>query len=198
LAQSSTVGNLRIVDDAGETVGQESAPAGEKLFRLESGVTRFLVGFDYEGTAESEVQIRVMGPSGTILHQDTGSYDAPGGYEIEVDNGDNPFQDQDYVINAYIGPEPYLADSLQLVVGSGSVPGMETSEESASQPELTGNSEPVGQELPPQPVVSELEPDQGEIPGGPSRQVLLLAGLGIVALMAIVLWAGWSAMNRSA
>lgn len=198
MAQSGTVGNLRIVDDSGQTVGQEEAPAGEKLFRLDSGVTRFNVGFDYEGDGSNEVQIRFMGPSGTVLYQETNTYDAPGTYQVEIDNGSTPLQEQDYVINAYIGPEPYLADSLQLVVGSAQVPGMDAEDDAPVQGAQEQDvAQPVGHELPPQPVTSEVQQDAGQIPGGPSWQVLALAGLGILALMAIVLWAGWSAMNRA-
>ena len=47
-AQDSGVGELRVVDDSGQTLGQEPAPPVEKLYRLEAGVDRFTVAWKRE------------------------------------------------------------------------------------------------------------------------------------------------------
>jgi hypothetical protein len=195
-AQDGGVGELRMVDDTGQTAGQEPAPPGEKLFRLEAGVDRFIVAFDFDGASANDVQLRVMGPSGAVLFQETETYSEPGTYTMEFDNDGVPFPEQDYVVNSYIGPDFYLADSLQLVVGdaqlpdSGSEAVVEIDAGDAGQPDAHAL---VAEPFPTQPTQAE----SAEIPGGPSWQVLALAGLGVLVLLAIVVWAGWSALHRA-
>ncbi|MFN2114557.1 MAG: hypothetical protein ACK2T6_02510 [Anaerolineae bacterium] len=198
-AQDGGVGGLRLVDDAGETMGQEPAPPGEKLFRLDAGVQQFTVAFDVEG-GTSDVQLRVMGPSGAVLFQETQTYTTPGTYTMDFDNGDVAFPEQDYVVNAYIGPEFYLADSLQMVVGAAQIPGSDSEEPVVvSADQQTTTDQGAGHELIAEPIEASqpLDATALEIPGGPSRQVLLVAGFGILVLLAIVVWAGWSALNRA-
>lgn len=187
-----TVGGLRLVDAAGETVGQEPAPPGEKLFRLLAGVTEFTVAMDFEGAAPIDVQIRVMGPSGTVLFQETETYEAPGTQTVVVDNAGSPFAEQEYVVNAYVGPDAYLADSMQLVVGDVVLP-------------TPGDEAPVEAQALEAQTVTQGDvagapadvPAAAPVPGGPSTAVLLLAVAGIVVLFGIVLWAGWSATRRA-
>jgi len=189
-----TVGSLRIVDETGQTIGQEAAPPGEKLFRLPAGVTAFRVAMDFEGSAATDVQLRVMGPSGTILFQSTDSYSAPETVAVDVDNNGQPFTDQEYVINAYVGADAYLADSLQLVVGDAQLPtpAEQLGAQSGVLDPLAASGQLVAQAPPP--ASGQL---RTEVPGGPSNTVLALAVAGIAALFAIVLWAGWSATRRA-
>jgi hypothetical protein len=191
-AQESGVGNLRLVDQAGAEVGREEAPAGEKHFRLPSGSTGIRVAFDYEGTTATPVQVRIMGPSGTVLLQQQEEYAAPGTYYADY-KSDGPMPDQEYVVNVYIGTDPYLADSLQLIVGEGEIPGPVD----AAAPTAASATESTGGQL----AVTTGEAAAGttsqDIPGGPSPVVLALAGLGIVALALVVAWAAWSATRRA-
>lgn len=192
-AQESGVGNLRLVDQAGAEVGREEAPAGEKHFRLPSGSTGFRVAFDYEGTTPTPVQVRIMGPSGTVLLQQQEDYSAPGTYYADYAADGGALDDQEYVVNVYIGTDPYLADSLQLIVGSGEIPGPVD----AAAPTADLATDPAGGQL----AVTTGEAAAGaapqEIPGAPSTMVLVLAGLGILALALVVVWAAWSATRRA-
>jgi hypothetical protein len=189
-AQEAGVGELRIVDQTGAEAGREEAPAGEKHFRLPSGTTGFRVAFDYEGGAATPVQVRVMGPSGTVLLQTQEVYSAPGTYTVDYENEGGPLEDQEYVVNVYLGTDPYLADSLQLVVGAGEIPGAVEADAPTALPQDAASAQlDVDTQDAALPVAR-------DIPGGPSWRVLVLAGLGIVALALVVVWAGWSAMKR--
>lgn len=193
-AQEKSVNRLRIAGDAsGAPLGEMPSPQGEKYFRLAKGTGKFLVAFDFTGNAATEVQVRVMGAMGTVLQQKDGTYAAPGTYVIEIDNKGSPFQDNEYVINLYLGKERYLADSLQLVIGDASI-APSVADRTAESP-LTAAAEPT--------LAAITDPGAAgstglptNVPGGPSQAVLILAGVGALALLAIVLWAGWSAMGR--
>jgi len=134
----------------------------------------------------------VMGPSGTVLFQTSETYDTPGTKTVLVDNDGSAFADQEYVVNAYVGADAYLADSLQLVVGDVQLPTPEeqTVPESAALPaQQFATAQPA--------APSEAASTGGDVPGGPSTGVLALAVVGIVALIGIVMWAAWSATRRT-
>ena len=190
-AEQKTVGGIRIVDAEGATIGQEPAPPGEKIFRLPAGVDRFLVALDFEGSAPAEVAVRVMGPSGTVLFEESNTYSAPDTYTVEVGNQGVPFAEQEYVVNVYVGvdSDSYLADSLQLVVGTAALPSEVAADTSSGGQAASGDA----LALAPTMVAAPAAP---AVPGGPSWQILGLALVGILALGAIVVWAGWSAMSR--
>ena len=190
-AQEETVGELRIVDASGAELGREQAPAGEKVFRLPSGVKQFRVAFDFSGETGTDVQVRVMGPSGTVLLQKQETYSKTATYFVDYDNGATPLADQEYVVNVYVGTDPYLADSLQLVVGEAPIVRSDMEATPAG-----GTPPPAGTEVQ---VPSDISPPQESqtVPGGPSWVVLAVAGLGILVLGAVVVWAAWSAMSRN-
>ena len=193
LAQE-TIGGLRIVDDTGAITGQEEAPAGEKLYRLPAGVIAFNVAMDYDGSSPTDVQVRVMGPSGTVLFQKAETLTQPGPVTVVVTNGGQPFADQEYVVNAYVGADQYLADSLQLVVGEAQLPTPEEAQATSESSMLNPVSAMSGT-LAETPSSSATAPTS--VPGGPSNAVLGLAVAGILALTGIVVWAAWSATHRT-
>jgi hypothetical protein len=188
-----TVGALRISDETGTEIERIDAPAGEKRYHVPSGTDAFHIAFDFSGNTPTDVQIRVMGPMGTILQQETDTYSAPGTHVIEFDNGGIPLEDNEYVVNAYVGDEFYLADSLQLAVGEAQIP---ESREVDSPPDSEGP-------LPQEPVSAMPGPGapdlgaEGATPGGPPARLLVLAGLAVVVLLAVVAWAGWSFARHS-
>jgi hypothetical protein len=186
-AQDAAVGELRIVDASGAEAGREQA-AGEKVYRLPSGVHNFRIAFDFKGQAATDVQVRVMGPSGTVLLQHQESYAAPATYYVDYDGGDQALADQEYVVNVYLGADAYLADSLQLVVGEASISRSEM-DATAAMSDTARTAAPLSSDISP------VAPRQG-VPGGPSWIVLAVAALGIVVLGAVVVWAAWSAMRR--
>lgn len=186
-AAQDTVADLRLVQDASGTPLEPAAsPPGEKIYHLEKGVDSLFIGFDFTGSTPTDVEIRVMGPLGVMLYQETVQYDAPGPKVVQFENGGVPLEENEYVVNAYVGTDHYLADSLQLTVGQAEIPTSVAGSDGNSvaptpQPTLTGNlsSGEAAATLP-----------------GPSRSTLLLAVVGMVALFGVVVWAGWSAMRR--
>jgi hypothetical protein len=194
-AQEKSISGLRIAQDAsGVAVGEIPSPQGEKYFRLAEGTDSFLVAFDYDGGAPTEVQVRVMGAMGTVLQQKDATYDAPGTYVVEIDNNGRPFEVNEYVVNLYVGKDRYLADSLQLAIGEASI--APSVADRTAQAAVAGAGEPTVAAVDAGAVVNAAAP-VADVPGGPSPTVLALVGLGALALLAVVLWAGWSAMGRS-
>ncbi len=186
-AAQDTVGDLRLVkDDSGVELDAAQSPPGEKTYHLEQGVDKLYIGFDFTGSAPTDVEIRVMGPLGAILYQETAQYDAPGPQVVTFDNGGVPLADNEYVVNAYVGEDHYLADSLQLTVGAAVLPtsGAESKSQFAETPQPT--------------LVGALAGAGGAQAGlpGSSRSTLALALAGMVVLFGVVVWAGWSAMRR--
>jgi hypothetical protein len=190
-AQSSPVGELRLVDAEGVELPREPADFGDQIYRLPEGTTDLDIAFDFTGTAETDVQIRVIGNIGSILYQESESYGSPNTYVVRYEHGD-PLPVGEYVINAYVGDDVYLADSFQLAVGEAvTFPTPQSGGESSMI--LTPESE---SELAPPAPTLETPVDAGQAPGA-SPLLLALAGLGMVVLFGIVLWAGRSAMRRS-
>jgi hypothetical protein len=194
LAQEETVGGLRISDEAGTSLSEVASPPGEKHFHLDAGVQSFYIAFDFSGTQPTEVEVRLLGPMGTILYGDVQTYDTPGTHVIQFDNG-APLDDNEYVVNAYVGSEHYLADSLQLAVGAAEI--------APSMAEDTGDGPPSAAQATVVPIMAE-EPagsapadTAAGVPGGPSRWMLLTAGVGVLLLLAVVVWAARSALRGS-
>ncbi len=197
LAQEQAVSGLRIADEAGNSVGEVPAPPGEKHFHLDSGVQKIYIAFDFSGTQATDVQVKFLGVMGTILFLDTQTYDTPGTKVVGFDSS-LPLEDMEYVVNAYIGPELYLADSLQLAVGEAQIP-------PAREEEVDAQGAPVPEAyqatvVPVRPADVEGPRDMdspADVPGGPPQWMLLLAGLGVLVLFAVVVWAARSALRSS-
>ncbi len=194
LAQSSPVGDLRLVDAEGVELPREAADVGDQIYRLPEGSTDLEIAFDFTGSTETNVQVRILGNMGAILFQESQSYDSPNTYVVRYEHGD-PLPIGEYVVNAYVGDEVYLADSFQLAVGE-EVAFPTPQDAQATALVLTPQSPlPESSQAQPGPTL-ETPADDGTAPGA-SPMLLILAGLGMVLLFGIVLWAGWSAMRRS-
>ncbi len=190
-AQEHPVGGLRIADEAGEEMGLQPSPPGEKHFYLDSGIEGFHIAFEYSGEGSAQVQVRVLGPMGTVMYQEDEACEGPGTFVVEFDNG-APLADNEYVVNAYVGDEKYLADSLQLAIGAAKIaPSKIDSTTVASD----SSTQPQAEVLEPLDIGSEAveQPSSGQVPGGPSRWTLALAALGVLVLIAVVFWAARSA-----
>lgn len=193
-AQSAVVGGLRLATDATGTP-MENVPAGpgEKLYALETGDNVVYMAFDFSGTAPMTAQLRMMGPMGAMIHQTDVELIEPKTYVVEYDPGDNPLAVTEYVVNIYVEAEGsyYLADSLQMTVGDAEI--------SPSVNELPVPTEVSPVSNPVSSVQGVPNPDSGapaQVPG-PSTMLLMLAGVGVIGLLAVVAWAGMSAMKRS-
>jgi hypothetical protein len=187
-AAQDTVADLRLVqDESGTPIEPAASPPGEKIYHLEKGVDSLLIGFDFTGSTPTDVEIRVMGPLGAMFYQETAQYDSPGPKVVRFDNDGAALEENEYVVNAYVGTDHYLADSLQLTVGQAVI-----------ATSVAGSSNSAIAPTPQQALIGGI-PGAGDAAAtlpGPSRSALLLAVVGMVALFGVVVWAGWSAMRR--
>lgn len=187
-AQQAVVGNLRLATDAqGAPLDPVPAGPGEKVYALPADVQRLYIAFDYQSSTPERVQIRVMGPMGAVMFQSDETYDAPGTHVIEFDNGGAALEETEYVVNAYVTDSLYLADSLQATVGEAQL------SPAANEQSVTA-AEPQVVEVPIDAPAGDLAP-AGPAPG-PSSMLLVVAGVGVLALLGIVAWAGMSALGR--
>lgn len=189
-AQSSPVADLRLVDEAGVEITQAQAGEGDQIYALPEGESKIHVAFDFSGSAATDVQVRILGTMGNIIFQQAEVYDAPGSHTIDYDH-ESPLEMGEYVVNVYVGEDAYLADSFQLAVGPEVLASLiATPDDGAPQvaiatPEVPAPAPTLGTPI-----------DNGIVTPGPSPMLLALAGLGMVLLFGIVLWAIWSAMRR--
>ncbi|MBK6769437.1 MAG: hypothetical protein IPG72_10630 [Ardenticatenales bacterium] len=189
----ATVGNIRIGDDTGQTVWEQPAPAGEKLFKAPAGTKQFKVWFEYDGTAARRAVIKVIAPQGVIAGMQEAELSVPGTNSVEF-TFEEPLADAEYLVNAYVevdGRES-PADGLTLLVGNAEV----IPASNVQNVPVDANSGGVN---PAAPVVNPpaggndaAAPRAGE----PSQLLLLGSGLGVIVLLAIVVWAGMSALKQ--
>jgi hypothetical protein len=108
---------------------------------------------------------------------------------VVYDREGEAFPDNEYVVNLYVGEEDvYLADSVQFAVGAASIPESQGDLVPTAVPSSGAQSSPIAGA----PVVAEQAPAAG----GPSKWLLAVAGLGILGLVGVVAWAGWSAVKK--
>jgi hypothetical protein len=182
------ISNLRLAVD---TTGQPATPISEppeKAYRLPAGTSEFIVAFEFQGSEPTDVAVRVLGPMGTIEFTEQKTYSQPGTQVIVFRKGDGALADNEYVVNAYVGKEQYLTDSLQLAVGEAQIPPSRTTELALTPQPTTGGLLPT--------QVAGAPGNFGDQPtGDPTWLPLALAVVGLVALGGVVLWAVRSAMR---
>ncbi len=185
-AGQATVADLRLVaDESGTPIEPAPAPPGEKLYHFDGGADKVYVAFDVEGNEPTEVEIRITGLMGAILYQEPFSYDTPGTKIVTFDNKGVPLEDNEYVVNAYVGADRYLADSLQLTIGQAVIPTSQVGAQAPSAPTAQATLGATG------------GPATSPAGTGPLAGWTLVAAVaGMLALFGIVVWAGWSAMKR--
>lgn len=193
-SSSSPAGNLRLVDESNVELTREPSDLADQIYRVPEGTSALNIAFDFSGSSPTAIQTRVLGNLGATLYQESETYDAPGSHVVTFDNK-TPLEVGEYVVNIYVGDDVYLADSFQLLVGDEVVLPTPQDEGPAMEiptPEL-GGAEAAA---PAASATLETPTGTGEAPSG-SPALLALAGLGMVLLLGIVLWAGRSAMRRS-
>jgi hypothetical protein len=192
VSAQARVSNLRIsADEAGTALPLAEAPPGEKRYHLESGTNQLHVAFDCATAAEGTAQVRVMQPPGSILFQQDTSCAAGGTQVVLYDREGEPFPDNEYVVNLYVGDkEMYLADSVQFAVGSATIP----ESEGDATPTVQLDNGAASTALPGGVLIAQAEPVPP--PGGPSSWLLAVAGVGILGLVGVIAWAGWSAVRK--
>lgn len=186
----ATVGKLRIGDASGQTIWEQPAPAGEKLFKAPSGTQSFKVYFDYDGTAPMRAVIKLIAPQGVIQDQQEQQLTAAGTFSVDF-SFEQPLADQEYLINAYVDVDgaQSLADGLTLLVGEAAIIPAQQAQQVPLDPQA-----PAAEVSAPGAAVA-AEPAAPSA-GGPSQLLLLGSGLGVIVLLAIVVWAGMSALKQ--
>lgn len=181
-----TVGNMRVGDDSGQTIWEQPAPAGEKVFRAPAGIKQFKVYYEYDGSSAKRAVIKLIAPQGVFLDQKEQELSQAGTFSAEF-SFDQPLADQEYLVNAYVDVEgaESLADGFTLYVGDAApITPAHVTEATVAAPSMP--NEQVN--APAQPAV-----DPG---GSPSMLLLVGSGIGVIALLAIVVWAGMSALKQ--
>lgn len=185
-----TVGHMRVGDDSGQAIWEQPAPAGEKIFRAPAGIKQFKVWFEYDGSAPKRAVIKLIAPQGVFLDQKDQQLANAGTYSVDF-SFDQPLTDQEYLVNAYVdvdGAES-LADGFTLLVGDASqITPSHVSQATVAAPPAAGDA--IGAP----PVAG-----AGQSPtpaGAPSTLLLVGSGIGVIVLLAIVVWAGMSALKQ--
>lgn len=188
-AQGSPVKDLRLVDASGQPMELTQIENNDGYYRVPVGTTSLKTAFEFVGTQATELKLKVLGVEGAALYEESKSLDAPGTYDFTYDAKDQPMVDGEYVINLYLGKESYLADSVQVYVGNAQPPvSVATQQAQQTAPAETVVGTPV--------TPSDSPVTGGDTGGSGNSSLLVLAGVGILALLGIVLWAGRSAMRR--
>lgn len=187
-AQGSPVKDLRLVDASGQPMEQTQIEINDNYYRVPVGTTSLKTAFEFVGTQATEVKLKVLGVEGAALYEESKSLDAPGTYDFAYDAKDQPMAEGEYVINLYLGKESYLADSVQVYVGNAQPPVSVATQQAQTPSTETVVGTPV--------TPSDSPVTGGDTGGSGNSSLLVLAGVGILALLGIVLWAGRSAMRR--
>lgn len=176
------VANLRLALDASGSPMTPVSEPPEKVYKVPAGINVLIVAYDFQGTEPTDVSIRVLGPNGTIEFQEQKKVDTPGTHVVQFTKGDGVIADNEYVINAYVGEQQYLADSLQVAVGKAVIP----ESPSTAIAEKTRSTGPLPT------AVASPTIDTG--PGVNDNTPLVLAGVLLLVLAGVVVWAVRSAM----
>lgn len=140
-------------------------PNGPPVTDFPSGTSVVYVIFDYAEAADTPIQVRVYDPKGQILFKETKDYTGEGTEIVEVSNRGVAYPDGAYVSQVRIGPEEYIVQSVEWIVG----------------------------EVPtPQAVATVVIQQPGPAPlasSGPSTVTIVGAGVLLMVLIAVVVWA---------
>lgn len=192
----SPVKDLRLLDSQGQPLERQELEPGDYWFQLAENATGVTAAFDFSGTQATDVKLRILGVEGVPIFEESRQVDAPGTITFTYDAKDQPLQVGEYVVNLYMGKESYLSDSVQLYVGDAQ-PSVSQATKQALTPQAETTADPAATavESGGSPESSSAEAPTGGSPAG-NRSLLVLAGVGLLALLGIVLWAGRSAMRR--
>jgi hypothetical protein len=185
----AVVHNLRLVADAnGTPMEQVDAGPGERRYHLDAGVEEVHMAFDCMADSADPVSVQLKQPPGAPLDVQSRTCSEAGTQVVTYTNK-GPLSDNEYVVNLYVGDsEPFIADSIEFTVGAAEI--QEGPVDNAPPVSPAGQATVVAA-VPQAPIPN----TEDNIPGGPSTVLLALAGAGVLGLLAIVVWAGWSAMK---
>lgn len=196
----SPVKELRLLDVQGQPLEREELEPGDYIFRLPEATTGVTAAFDFSGTQATDVKLRILGTEGVPIFEESRQVDAPGTVSFTYDAKDQPLEVGEYVVNLYVGKESYLSDSVQLYVGAANPPVSQATKQAETALAAATADPAAGAAAEAGAGDAAASPVDAEAPSGSSltgsRSLLILAGVGLLALLGIVLWAGRSAMRR--
>lgn len=166
---------------------------GDPIDVFPSGLKKLYVVFDYKDAADVEIQVRVLDPKGGTLFLESKKYSGAGRENLEVTASD-PLVDGSYVTNVYVGLQGnlFLSESSEWNIGkppapkpqpTGAAPPAPAQAQQAAAPNAPQPQAPnQAAAAPAQPAVVSNDP-------GVSAPMLIGAGILIVGLLALVVWA---------
>lgn len=172
-----------------QKVWMSDKPNGTGTTLFPSGLKTVYVVFDYKDAADAEIQVRVLDPKGATIFLETKKYSGAGRENLEVTTTD-PMIDGSYVTNVYVGLNGnlFLSESNEWNVGKASSAPQPTAAAPVQQP-------PAAQQSAPNPPAAQpvsASPAQPAVVGGDSSvsaPMLIGAGILVVGLLALVVWA---------
>lgn len=181
-----------------QKIWMSDKPNGEPLSVFPSGAQTVYVVFDYKDAADAEIQVRVVNPKGDTIFTETKKYSGAGRENLEVKSSD-PMPDGGFVTNVYVGLSGnlFLSESNEWNVGKAPPPPAvptgaplpapnQAAAPKAAQPGQAPAAvpqAPANQPAPPAP------PSVVNTDPGVSLPMLIGAGVLIVGLLALVVWA---------
>ena len=172
-----------------QKIWMSDTPNGTAMNLFPSGLKTVYVVFDYKDAADADIQVRVLDPKGATIFLETKKYAGAGRENLEVTASD-PLVDGSYVTNVYVGLNGnlFLSESNEWNVGKASSAPQPTTAAPVQQP-------PSVQQAAPNPPAAQpvsAAPAQPAVVGGDSgvsAPMLIGAGILVVGLLALVVWA---------
>lgn len=171
---------------------------GDAITVFPSAIKSVYIVFDYKDATDTQIQVRVINPKGETIYTETKKYSGAGRENLQMTSSD-PLMDGAYVTNVYVGLQGnlFLSETNEWNVG---VPAP-TAIPQAAPPVATA---PVGEKVaaanPAAPAAAGIAAPAANAPvaaaeGGVSMPMLLGAGLLILGLVVLVVWAVRGFMN---
>jgi hypothetical protein len=175
-------------------------PNGDPISVFPSGPTTVYVVFDYKDAIDAQIQVRVVNPKGETIFTETKKYDGAGRENLEVKSSD-PLSDGSFVTNVYVGLNGnlFLSESNEWNVGQAPPPPAQPTGApqavppagQAAAPNAPGAQPvaPAAQAQPPVGGSAAAQPAVVSSDPGVSAPMIIGAGILIIGLLALVVWA---------
>ncbi|MCW5849818.1 MAG: hypothetical protein KIT87_07020 [Anaerolineae bacterium] len=176
-----------------QKIWMSDKPNGAALTIFPSGLKTVYVVFDYKDAADAEIQVRVLDPKGATIFLETKKYSGAGRENLEMTASD-PLSDGSYVTNVYVSLNGnlFLSESNEWNVGKASSAPQPTTAAPAQQP-AQQPAQPAAPNPASKPAAQPVNaaPAQPAVVGdsGVSAPMLIGAGILVVGLLALVVWA---------
>lgn len=186
-------GNIRPV----QKIWMSASANGDPVSVFPSGAKSAFVVFDYKDAADVEIQVRVIDPKGQTIMTETKKYSGAGRENLELKPSD-PLGDGAYITNVYVGLQGslFLSETNEWNVGN-PPPAQPTAAAGqaaqaappAGQPASAQAAQPPAAQPPAQSSSNVAAPAAAGSDTGLSAPMLIGAGVLVVGLLALVVWA---------